>query len=75
MWRITPWVMLRKMSFSKGRAVGNSSTKDSPEEQQHFGPMSDRQLAVAIRQFQRSRSKNDDPLTLSGTSRVEEPDI
>jgi hypothetical protein len=52
--------MLRKMFFSKGQAVSNSSTKDSPEEQP-FGPMSDQQLAVAIRQFQRWRSKNDDP--------------
>jgi hypothetical protein len=72
MWRRTPLFMLRKMFFSKGRAVSNSSTKDFPEE--HFGPMSDQQLAVAIRQFQRSGSKNDDPLTLSGTSRVEKPD-
>jgi hypothetical protein len=73
MWRITPLFILRKMSLSKGRATSNSSTKKPPEEQ-HSGPMSDRQLAVAIRQFQRSRSKNDDRLTLSGTSRVEEPD-
>ena len=61
MWRLTPLFMLRKMFFSKGREVSNSSTKDSPEEQ-HFGPMSDQQLAVAIRQFQRSRSKMPSPL-------------
>jgi hypothetical protein len=73
MWRITPLFMLRKMFFSKGRAVSNSSTKDFPEKQ-HSGPMSDQQLAVAIRQFQRSRSKNDDPLTLRSTYRVGKQD-
>jgi hypothetical protein len=69
MWRITPLFILRKMSLSKGRGASNSSTKDSPEEQ-HSGPMSDRQLAVAIRQVQRSGSKNDDPLTRRSTYRV-----
>jgi hypothetical protein len=69
MGRLTPLVMLRKVSFSKGRAVSNSSTKDSPGGQ-HFGPMSDRQLAVAIREFQRSGSKNDDPFTLRSSYRA-----
>jgi hypothetical protein len=69
MWRRTPLFMLRKMFFSKGRAVSNSSTQDSAEER-YFGPMSDQQLAVAIRQFQRSRSKNDHLLTLGSASRV-----
>jgi hypothetical protein len=68
MWRLTPLVMLRKMSFSKGRGASNSSTKDSLRGQ-HFGPMSDQQLAVAIRQFLRSDSKNDDPLTLRKADR------
>ena len=69
MWRITPLFFLRKMSLSKGRAVSNSSTKDPPEEQ-HSGPMSDQQLAVAIREFRRSGSKNDDPVSLRSACRV-----
>jgi hypothetical protein len=73
MWRITPLFILRKMSLSKGRATSNSSTKNPPEEQ-HSGPMSDQQLAVAIRQFQRSGSKNDDPLTRRSTYRVGKQD-
>jgi hypothetical protein len=71
MWRIMPLFFLRKMSLSKGRAVSNNSIKDPPEAQ-HSGPMSDQQLAVAIRQFQ--RSKNDNPLALRSTYRVRKQD-
>jgi hypothetical protein len=51
---------LRLMSFSRGGAARNGGTESSPE-QQHFGPMSDQQLAAAIRQFRRSPFEKSPP--------------
>jgi len=66
MWRISLLSRLRQMPFSKGRATSNNATIGYPEKQ-HSGPMSDRQLAVAIRQFRRSPCKNDGPYTRQST--------
>jgi hypothetical protein len=52
----TPLLSRLRQSFSKGCAA--SVAERSPAEQ-HFGPMSDRQLAMAMRQFQRSPFLND----------------
>jgi hypothetical protein len=57
-WRIPLLSMLRKMSLWKRHAGTSNSTQGSPGEQ-HVGPMSDQQLAVAIRQFQRFRENYD----------------
>jgi hypothetical protein len=69
MWRITLLSILRKMAFPKRRAASNSLSNVSLEEQ-HRGPMSDQQLAIAIRQFQWSRSKMTTPLPLCSAFRV-----
>ena len=55
MWRFPALSWLRQMSLFKGRAC-TTSTKRSPGEE-NFRPMSDRELAVAIRQFKDLRSK------------------
>lgn len=54
MWGTPLLSMLRHMSFSKERATRSDVSKD-PAEGQELRPMSDRQLALEIRQFQRSR--------------------
>ena len=59
MWN-TPLLSRLRQSFLKGRAAASSVAKRS---EQHFGPMSDRQLAAAIRQFQRPPLVNDRPLS------------
>jgi hypothetical protein len=56
MWRFPALSWLRQMSLFKGRALGKTSIKRSPGEE-NFRPMSDRELAVAIRQFKDLRSK------------------
>jgi hypothetical protein len=45
MWRTALLSWLRQVSFSKGGTVSDGCEKE------RFGPMSDQQLAVAIRQF------------------------
>jgi hypothetical protein len=49
MWRTALLSWLRQVSFSKGGAVSDCLIRDA-REKEHFGPMSDQQLAVAIRQ-------------------------
>jgi hypothetical protein len=56
MWRFPALSWLRQMCFLKGHAASNTSTKASSEEQD-FRPMSDRELAIAIRQFKGLRPK------------------
>jgi hypothetical protein len=57
MWGTPLLSMLRHMSFSKER-VTRSVASNGPAEGQQLRPMSDRQLALEIRQFQQSRVKS-----------------
>jgi len=56
MWRFPALSWLRQLSLFKGRAASKTSTKRSLGEE-NFRPMSDSELAVAIRQFKDLRSK------------------
>jgi hypothetical protein len=49
MWRTALLSWLRQVSFSKRGAVSDGSFRDA-REKERFGPMSDHQLAVEIRQ-------------------------
>jgi hypothetical protein len=49
MWCTALLSWLRQVSFSKGGAVSDGSFRDA-RGKERFGPMSDHQLAVAIRQ-------------------------
>jgi hypothetical protein len=50
-WRITLLSTLQKMAFPKRRAASDCSTTDSSPEEEHVKPMSDQELAAAIRQI------------------------
>jgi hypothetical protein len=49
MWRTALLSWLRQVSFSKGGTVSDGFFRDA-REKERFGPMSDQQLAAAIRQ-------------------------
>jgi hypothetical protein len=62
MWRITLLSTLRKIAFPKRRATSGCLTTESSSEEQRVKPMSDQELAVAIRQISAVRSKMMTPL-------------